>query len=58
MSDKSKKQQSTKRSTPSGGKTGKTSKRSHIGDSKRSIDHLRKAMEIPPKKSSGNKNEK
>jgi hypothetical protein len=58
MSDQSKKQQSTKQSAPSGGKTGKTSKRSQIGDSKESRDHLRKAMEIPPKKGTEGKKEK
>jgi len=46
-----------KNSKPSKGQTGKptggsgSSKQSHIGDSKGSMENLRKAMEIPPKTS-------
>ena len=60
MSDQSKKQQtkqSTQKSTQSS-KTGKTAKTTQIGDSKKSIEHLRKAMEIPPKKGTTNKDKK
>jgi len=60
MSDQSKKQQ-TKQSTQKGtqsSKTEKTSRKTQIGDSKKSIEHLRKAMEIPPKKTSGGKEKK
>lgn len=53
-----------KNSKPSKGQTGKTtggsgtSKRSHIGDSKGSMENLRKAMEIPPKTISSDKSKK
>lgn len=53
-----------KKSQPSKGQTGrrsgdtKPSKGSHIGDSKGSMENLRKAMEIPPKTTSSDKPKK